>query len=176
MTKVFGIGLPRTGTSSLSEALTILGYKTRHYPKYIERAHEYDALVDSPVSLYYKELDRDFPGSKFILTIRDADSWLRSCKKASRRFRWGSLRPNHKCGPQVYQCHVELLGCVGFNESTMRLGFYKHYFDVTRYFKDKPRSLLIYDLCRENDWQSLCSFLGRPRPNCDFPHRNKSQT
>ena len=30
--KVFGIGLSRTGTSSLYEALTILGIDTIHYP------------------------------------------------------------------------------------------------------------------------------------------------
>jgi len=30
--KIFGIGLSKTGTSSLAHALEILGYKTRDYP------------------------------------------------------------------------------------------------------------------------------------------------
>ena len=33
MSKIWGIGLPRTGTTSLSEALTLLGFKTSHHCK-----------------------------------------------------------------------------------------------------------------------------------------------
>jgi hypothetical protein len=32
MTKVFGIGLSRTGSMSLTEALTILGFRALHFP------------------------------------------------------------------------------------------------------------------------------------------------
>lgn len=38
----------------------------------------YDAFGDLPIPLFYKELDRMFPGSKFILTTRDLDRWLTS--------------------------------------------------------------------------------------------------
>ena len=77
--KVLGVGLSKTGTSSLSAALTILGYRTVHYPP-LDRLRELlddsDAATDTPVACSFRELDRQYPGSRFILTVRDPDSWL----------------------------------------------------------------------------------------------------
>ena len=39
---------------------------------------EYTAFVDTPVPMLYKELDRKWPDSKFILTLRDKEDWLES--------------------------------------------------------------------------------------------------
>ena len=62
--KIFGIGLGKTGTTSLARALNILGYKTNHYPnpdKMLKRDFEellmtYDALSDNPVAAVYKDI------------------------------------------------------------------------------------------------------------------------
>jgi Sulfotransferase domain/UDP-glucoronosyl and UDP-glucosyl transferase len=86
--KVFGIGLSRTGTSSLTQALNILGYKAIHFPHdNVTRAELYrffasgsgrlslsllqeaDAITDTPACCVYKALDQGYPGSKFILTV-----------------------------------------------------------------------------------------------------------
>ena len=91
-TKIFGIGLSRTGTQSLSRALRTLEYRTAHYPNIvyyrlgradidINEVKKYDAVTDIPVARFYKELDIAFPGSKFILTIRNAKKWVESCNK-----------------------------------------------------------------------------------------------
>jgi len=91
-TRVFGIGLQKTGTSSLHEAFKILGYDSFHWgegespviwhemqtacrSKMLERWY---AACDLPIPLLYKRLDRAYPGSKFILTIRDEGDWLKS--------------------------------------------------------------------------------------------------
>ena len=48
--KIFGIGLSKTGTSSLSEALEILGYSTVHFPRSLSEIAYYDAATDSTVA------------------------------------------------------------------------------------------------------------------------------
>ena len=91
--KVFGLGLSKTGTSSLTEALNLVGIRSVHYP-FDERTleelkagcyrlsilEEYQGIMDLPVAPFYAQLDRVYPGSKFILTVRERASWLRSCE------------------------------------------------------------------------------------------------
>ena len=91
--KIFGVGLSKTGTTSLARALEILGYKTRDYlgvTRYspsdlssidLQIIDSNDAFTDTPIPSFYRELDTRYPGSKFILTVRDTDDWLQSCKK-----------------------------------------------------------------------------------------------
>src|SRR5205085_2716068 len=92
--KIFGIGLSRTGTTSLTQALELLGYRTVHGPAdhvtqlefyeffatgsqgvHLSVLKEHDALTDAPVCCLYRALDKAYPGSKFILTIREKQSW-----------------------------------------------------------------------------------------------------
>lgn len=88
--KVFGVGLSKTATTSLTFALEILGFCTKHYPSLRYYPHwlrgikkhvleEDQAFSDITIIPFYKELDRKYPGSKFILTARDLDDWLESC-------------------------------------------------------------------------------------------------
>jgi hypothetical protein len=88
--KIFGIGLSRTGTKSLTLALNMIGFKVAHYPddeitlkelmagKYnFSLLKDFDGITDITVAPYYAQLDKLFPDSKFILTVRDKDSWLK---------------------------------------------------------------------------------------------------
>ena len=87
---IFGIGLSRTGTSSLNSALNELGIKSKHFlyfpvstsiPYPYFSLNVYSGALDTPIAANFKKLDKMYPNSKFILTIRDIDSWLESCKK-----------------------------------------------------------------------------------------------
>ena len=101
--KVFGIGYAKTATSSLAKALTILGYKCIHdpynvlpiyFPSELEKFNKDSSTLEDNdafigvVCLIYKELDTAYPGSKFILTVRDEDRWLKSIR--------GHLSPKKK--------------------------------------------------------------------------------
>lgn len=173
MSKIFGIGLPRTGTASLCEALIILGYNASHYPKYVERAEKFDALTDTPICNSYVELDNKYPGSKLILTTREINGWLISCEKAARKFRWGRLLlPDGKCGLEVYESHINLLGSTSYNCELFTEGFKKHNLNVMVYFRGRRQDLLIFDV--RQGWNPLCKFLDLPVPKVDFPNRNKS--
>ena len=77
LNKIFGIGYSKTGTTSLTKALRILGYNALHFPIHtMKHSSEklnlrYEKLwrqaySDTPIPLFYKELDKRFPGSKFI--------------------------------------------------------------------------------------------------------------
>ena len=95
MNKIFVIGLSKTGTNSMCDALEYLGFSMVHYPSPnifgdVERVN---GCADLPTVRYYKELDRRFPGSKFILTIRSLDDWLKSVEKYEAYF------PGHNAIP-----------------------------------------------------------------------------
>src|SRR6266508_2610995 len=91
--KVFGLGLSKTGTTSLTKALNILGIRSIHFPNDQQTFHElqrgeyrlsildkYQGVSDTPVAPFFAQLDSAWPGSKFILTVRDKASWLRSAE------------------------------------------------------------------------------------------------
>ena len=71
--KAWGIGLGRTGTSTLCTAFQILGYKRVEHNPTFEQLADLDAAADNECVLYYKYLDYKFPGSKFVLTTRELE-------------------------------------------------------------------------------------------------------
>ena len=86
MKKIFGIGLPKTGQTSLATAMWTLGCKTVQYPYNSSQIKNNDFALDLPIVINYKKLDKKYPNSKFILTTRDFDSWLASMQNHYRRF------------------------------------------------------------------------------------------
>ena len=81
------LGISKTGTSSLAVALTQLGFRCVHGwpPWQLEQAR---ALVDVNAACRYRELDVMYPGSKFILTTREREPWLESCRRHWQRDRF----------------------------------------------------------------------------------------
>lgn len=78
MNKIFIIGLPRTGTTSISVALLDYGFKVAH-TAYTKRAFELaDVISDAPCFADYQELDALFPHSKFVYLNRALDAWVPS--------------------------------------------------------------------------------------------------
>ncbi|HEX9443229.1 MAG TPA: sulfotransferase [Candidatus Binatia bacterium] len=168
MGKVFGIGLSKTGTTSLHHALGTLGFKGKHYPQRPELFacdfryfDDYDAVTDIPVAPYYPQLDEAYPGSKFILTVRGVDDWLRSMENWWSR----SRRPNDF----MMRMRLAVYGVGSFHRARLKYVFEKHERDVREYFKDRPGDLLILDICAGEGWDKLCRFLNRPVPPGEFP-------
>ena len=179
--KLFGIGLSKTGTSSLAQALQILGFRTKDYPgisRYaagdlssvdMDVVHAHEALTDTPIPSFYRELDRRFPGSKFILTVRDRAGWLKSCMKQFNE-RFAALQNDaHK------QLFIDLYGTDVFDERLFANGYEKFVAGVLQYFRDRPADLLILDIAAGDGWEKLCAFLGRPQPDVPFPKANVTQ-
>lgn len=178
--KVFGIGISRTGTTSLTAALRCLGYNTIHAPLSIIKRRNgkftlntkavmrYEALTDSTVAYLYKELDEAFPRAKFILTIRDVDRWLLSMRHVRR------IYPILRLNPKISQlCHEALGdGCLN-DEEAMRSRFLQHNQEVVAYFAGRD-DLLVMDITEGDGWSKICNFLERPVPDMPFPHHNRN--
>lgn len=168
MGKIFGIGLSKTGTTSLHHALSALGFKGKHYPQRPElfacdfRYFDgYDAVTDIPVVPYYPQLDEAYPGSKFILTVRGVEDWLGSMEKW-----WGrSRRPNDF----MMQMRLAVYGVDRFHRPRLKYVYEKHERDAREYFKNRPGDFLVLDICGGEGWDKLCGFLQKPVPPGEFP-------
>ena len=179
--KVFGIGLSRTGTTSLTEALRALGYKAVHCPLSIVAfngnglklntaiVEQFDAFTDSPVARVYRELDQAYPGSKFILTTRPLDNWMHSMRRMRASFALLTLLP------KVRQLAQDLGGTASFgDERALANGFLTHNRSVREYFGSRiGKDLLVLDVSAANAWGRLCGFLGHEAAPREFPHYNR---
>jgi hypothetical protein len=183
--KVFGLGLSKTGTSSLGEALNVLGIRTIHYPsdestfeclrngRYrLPILEEYQGAVDIPVAPFFAQLDAEYPGSRFVLTIRDPQAWLRSVALHWELMLEGWHRYPHF---QRFQEFISacVYGSIGFSRERFLYVYETHRRNVERYFADRPGDLLVIDICGGEGWEALCPFLGVEIPETPFPHANE---
>lgn len=176
--KIFGIGLSKTGTTSLASALEILGYRTKDYPgvqTYTKGdlssidpqvLEQHEALTDTPIPSFYRELDRAYPGSKFILTVRGAAGWLQSCKKQF------TTRQAEKQNDAHNRLFIDLYDTPVFDEVRFRAGYERFVAGVLEHFRDRPHDLLVLDVAAGQGWNELCAFLGQPVPQQPFPKAN----
>jgi hypothetical protein len=175
--KVFGLGLSKTGTHSLNHALEDLGIRSVHYPdpgmmvagRFDEALEGFDAATDISVSAFYRELDAAYPGSKFILTLRDLPQWIASV--ADHRARRDGLPIAPGCPKAIIR--RMLYTASRFDEPLYAAGYHAHEVDVRGYFRDRPRDLLVMNLCGGEGWDVLCPFLGVEAPAKPFPARNR---
>ena len=174
--KVFGIGYHKTGTTSFGKALTMLGYRVCgptgvHDPEFIrqlpgsalDKVKGWDAFQDNPWPLLYRQLDAAFPGSKFVLTTRPRDQWIRSVVKHFGR----------NSTPMREWIYGVGYGSPVGNEERYLEFYDRHHFDVREYFSGRD-NLLEYPLVEGAGWDPLCSFLGCPTPGVALPHANKA--
>jgi hypothetical protein len=174
--KVFCIGWHKTGTTTMGEALLLLGYKvvgarldlaeqllkgnTQHA---INLAKDYEAFQDVPWAALFKDLDQAYPNSKFILTIREEQKWLQSARKhfgeqysAMRKWLYGE-------------------GVLIGNEERYLERYRRHNQDVQAYFQNRKDDLLIMSWQAGDGWEKLCAYLELPIPENSFPHANKGK-
>jgi hypothetical protein len=127
----------------------------------------FDALTDLPAARFYRELDKAFPNSKFILTVRNEESWLRSCSKffakgKHRFFKWQQL-------------HFDMYGANRFDSALFQEAYLNHLKDVKSYFANRPNDLLVMNIPNGDSWEKLCAFLEVEEPNRSFPKANAAK-
>lgn len=187
-TKVFGLGLSKTGTSSLGAALNQLGIQTVHYPHdaatmkslmsgdyQLALLDRFDGVVDITVAPFYAELDRTWPGSRFVLTLREKSGWMKSISR-----HWPKMQEWARESPQFDRftrfISERTYGCWEFDPQRLADAYDQHTADVRRYFRDRPDCLLEMDICSGEGWEKLCPFLDLSIPQVPFPHSNSSRT
>ena len=167
--KIWGLGLSRTGTTTLTYVLNEVGYKHVHYPTDDEMmSFNNDGASDIPVIPKYKKLDTMFPNSKFILTTRDKEKWLQSMSTyLERKKTWNQSTRTLNIREQVY-------GDVWFDYTVYERAFDDHERKIKEYFKKRPDDLLILNIVDGIDKpKKLFDFLGVNKTMDEFPHKNE---
>jgi hypothetical protein len=168
--KVFCVGLGKTGTTSLKEALRMLGYRTIRLPLEWQGITDFDAALPGVSAAMYRELDKAFPGSRFILTVRDVDGWLKSIERDM-----GRKQDVQRDRADERNRMLEMLyGSPEFDRERFWQAFHDHQAGVRSYFEGRPDDLLVLDVTRSSGWDDLCSFLEEPVPAEPFPFVNKA--
>jgi hypothetical protein len=178
--KIFCLGLSKTGTNSLTNALNLLGFSAVHwhYTKKVFGYNEnginidfdkfigHDAFLDTPIARIYQELDRRFPGSKFILTVRDDLKWAESFRN---QFEKGIV--------DDFEAHLhrDLYGTDSYDHEMCIAAYNNHTSMAKAYFEGRENDFLIMNITEGDGWESLCKFLDITIPDTEFPFRYKKQ-
>jgi hypothetical protein len=213
--KVFGIGANKTGTTTLQAIFGIVGLNVApqdegelygvqamkgNLKPLAEYVNRYDAFQDAPFSLKttYAQLDALFPGSKFILTYRDADAWFDSLHNFHRKIfgvpegreirredlhAFRSAYPGYLDYVAGINWALEVSGEVDIRQDYGLLYNREHYKKIyrerneaiVRHFYERPNDLLVLDITREQDTSKVVKFLGLPDSLItNVPHLNKT--
>lgn len=173
--KIFGIGLPRTGTTSLNVALNTIGIPSIHFPfslyelEDLSILDQYTAFVDSPIPSLYHQLDGIYPDAGFILTTRPLEQWLASMQWLLEE------------GPKIWEWkpvydayHVDFFGSARFERGSYQKTYYDFHHNVRHYFEDRD-NLLILDLSIGYGYEELCHFLEIPVHQGEYPRGNEKR-
>lgn len=173
MSKIFIIGLPRTGTTSISVALLNMGLLVAH-TAFTKKAFEIaEAVSDAPCFSDYMYLDKLFPNSKFVYLNRDLEKWLPSIAMLLEKMaphltlKGGHFNPVlkrsfHQTFPSIHPLSKDkLIEC-----------YIEHQQGVLKYFKGRD-DFLSLDVSKEGSLYTLKAFLGFPlEGDADFAKLN----
>lgn len=192
--RLIGAGLPRTGTSSLREALQhLLGapvYHMReafdhpeHAPTWVAAIEGnppvwdtflsgYAAGVDTPFSNCWRDLAAAYPEAPVLLSHRgSAEIWYRSMA-ATILPRAREMQTRHDDDPIVQLFHAifaDLFTDID-DPDDVRAG-YERWIGAVR-AAVAPERLIEWQ--PGDGWGPICQALGAPVPNVPFPHENST--
>ncbi|MCB0732344.1 MAG: hypothetical protein KDC88_15070 [Ignavibacteriae bacterium] len=146
------------------------------------------AFQDIPFSLpkTYEVLDKAFPNSKFILTIRDSDeTWYNSLISFNGKlFANGKIptKENLQNAKYIYKGWMWQANRIIFktpeNDIYKKDVLIKQYNDynnsVLEYFKNKPSKLLVVNVSQKDAAKQICQFLGTKKRLETMPWENKT--
>jgi sulfotransferase family protein len=177
--KIFCIGLNKTGTVSLHSALERFGFTSLHWGgeaaylgvlqaiderkpvlTYLDDADAYSDI--ETLSINFDLADAQYPGSRFILSVRDVDSWLDS-------------RRRHVEKNVVRKARGEYTGSyLEVRLDDWRRQWVHHHRRVAEHFRHRD-DLLVMNITAGDGWELLAPFLDRPIPLEPFPAENRYQ-
>jgi hypothetical protein len=194
--RVIGLGVGRTGTFSMKLALEQLNFGPCHHMEEVDaRSPEqiavwasaangkvdwkkayagYNSAVDWPTAAFCRELATAYPDAKFILTIRDPESWYASFSQTIVPL----IQRTAKTPPELLPFLKMVMAVVqktGFRipstKEEILTAFHRHIEIVTQTIP--ADRLLLFDV--KQGWKPLCQFLGVAVPTSDFPRTNNTK-
>jgi hypothetical protein len=198
--KVIGAGLPRTGTTSLKIALEkLLGGRCYHMSEVFQHPEHapfwraaaeggsvnwddlfsgYVAALDTPACLFWPELMQAYPQALVLLSVRDVQSWLESCRHSifkRPRPPATSQAGSQSCAePDEWRAMMNAVirARMPFKPPASRdavIQGYEQHNDAVR-AAVPARRLLVWQ--PQDGWAPLCAALNVPLPDEPFPHTN----
>ena len=199
--KVIGAGFGRTGTKSLQAALEQLGFApcyhmtevikdsshvdlwyaaSRGEPVQWERIFkDYQATVDWPGCMFYRELMQTYPHAKVLLSVRDPERWYESTYNTLYQMpqQVRGLEPVAALIPQIKRMRRMIFGVIWngtfdgrFDDKQHAINVFNEHIEAVK--RTVPAEhLLVYSV--KEGWEPLCAFLDVPVPESSFPHLNE---
>jgi Sulfotransferase domain len=202
-TKIFCVGLGKTGTTSLEVFFSTLGFElgdqakgemlvrdwaVRNFEPIIALARTAQVFQDVPFSLPFTFviLDWAFPDSKFILSVRDdAEQWYRSMIRFHTKLIGKNRIPTaddlkefpYRYNGWLFEARKLIYGVSEEDpyDKTRVLKLYEsHHSAVSEYFRHRPESLLAVNVSDADAAEKIMAFLGLPYAGQKMPHLNRS--
>lgn len=179
--KIFGIGLNKTGTTTLGWFFKemkfkhlscrrdlLIKYRKGNLEEIFDVIDCFETFEDWPYPLMYRELFDRYGDSKFILTTRISENaWLKSLSNYS-----FYTDPFKHCRYHAYGYHYPK----GFEDE--HLEFYRYHNDSVRsFFKKNNAEHRLLEICweKDDDVRKLINFIGCDKTVGKIPHLNKAQ-
>ncbi|NOX29391.1 MAG: sulfotransferase [Actinobacteria bacterium] len=172
--KVFGVGLARTGTTSMHQAMGLLGLNSA--PDSIPLLDSidenflacHDAFFDNPIPFRYRQLEAVCPDARWIVTQRPVEQWLDSMQ-------WLFGPGLDRLDPQTRaigdRVHRELYGSDTFDAQHLGTIYERHYDELAGWVSGRDAIWIHVD--RGITWEPICELLDLDVPAEPFPHSNK---
>jgi hypothetical protein len=201
--KIFCIGAGKTGTTSLESFFRSLGFRVgdqisgelllqewavRNFAPVISLAESAQFFQDIPFScpFTFQAMDMAFPGSRFILSVRDdPEQWYGSVVRFHTQIIGKGRLPTAddlREFPYRYKGWLwEALKVVygvseeePYQKDILIDGYSRHNAEVTRYFANRRESLLVVNVADPTAAQRIVEFVGLPYNGEQMPHLNRS--
>lgn len=193
--RLIGAGWARTGTMTIKAALGILGMRAFHmqdvfqhleYASLFTEALDdpefdwerifagYDAAIDQPTQVFWRELCRFYPEAKVLLSVRDPDDWFESYRAtvyAPTAHGWPG-DPDGRWNEMARRVLRERAYRGEPHDRATVIDTVERHNDEVRQTIPEDR-LLVYRVTQ--GWEPLCDFLAVPVPEVAFPHLNRRE-
>lgn len=186
LSKIIVLSHNRTATQSTEKFLTDLGFKCAHwggsfisipdsetmskdelFNKLISLTSEYDAFMDIPFNYIYEQLDKTYPGSKFILITRPSHEWVKSIRNIYASFNQSGIESYFRYLLEKYlpnpKRYIEQI-----TDTELEYVHNCHIEDILKYFKNS-NNLLHLDLYDKDKGYKIKNFIDPNLPNIEFP-------
>jgi hypothetical protein len=206
--KVIGAGLPRTGTLSQKVALEMLGFgpcyhmvnvladldEAPGWQRALDGEGPWDEIlggcessVDWPGSFFYQELADYYPDAKVLLSVRDAEGWVRSMRDTIWGLFYGDmlmrdLSEARERVDQKWHSYTDMMrgmweksGLInnGPDTTSESMATAMEAFNEEVQANIPSDRLLVWSV--SEGWDRLCEFLEVPVPDAEFPRLNDSK-
>jgi len=163
MNKIFIIGLPRTGTTSISAALLEHNLRVAHTAFTKHTFELADVISDAPCFSDYRQLDKLFPGSKFVYLERALEDWVPSMQMLLTKMQTKLDHEHGSFHPVLKRSFNTTFGLywadAPLNGVHLSQCYQAHQQGVYEYFTERD-DLLSININEPNSFDQLLKFIG----------------